>query len=114
MNRKTLTAAAVVIAAVAAQGCATRASGVAPVAVAATDYSNMPCDTARERLVTTRAQVDALSRKQNNAALADTAGMLLLFVPVGSVFGGNVEGQLAQAKGEQAAIERHIVNNCGG
>lgn len=40
--------------------------------------------------------------------------MLLLFVPVGSVFGGNVEGQLAQAKGEQAALERHIVNTCGG
>lgn len=112
MRLKILTA--VALAAAMTTGCATRASGVAPVAVSATDYSNMPCGAARERLVTTRAQVDALSRKQNNAALADTAGVVLLFLPVGSIFGANVEGQLAQAKGEQAAIERHIVNNCGG
>ncbi|MDI6623183.1 MAG: hypothetical protein QME55_00505 [Brevundimonas sp.] len=105
---------AVALAAAAVSGCATRASGVAPVAIAATDYSNMPCPTARERLVMIREQVNALSRKQNNAALADTAGVVLLLLPVGSIFGANVEGELAQAKGEQAALERHIVNDCGG
>lgn len=108
------TVAAMTLAGLMLTGCATRASGVAPVAVSATDYANMPCDTARERLVTTRAQVVALSRRQNNAALADTAGVFLALVPIGSVFGANVEGELAQAKGEQAALERHIVNNCGG
>lgn len=114
MKLKTVCAAGLAVAMLASGGCATRASGVSPVSVAATDYSNMPCGTARERLVDIRAQVNALSRKQNNAATADAAGVLLLFLPVGSIFGGNVEGELAQAKGEQLALERHIVNNCGG
>ena len=95
-------------------GCATRASGVAPLAISATDYSNMSCADARGTLQTTRDRVNALSRRQNNAAIADTAGVFLALIPIGSIFGANVEGELAQAKGEQAALERHIVNNCGG
>lgn len=112
MRLNTLTA--VALSAAVLSGCATRASGVAPVAVAATDYANMDCATSRATLQTTRDRVIALSRRQNNAALADTAGVLVAFIPVGSIFGANVEGELAQAKGEQAALERHIVNNCGG
>ena len=95
-------------------GCASRASSIAPVAVTATDYSAMPCDRAREELAATNTRVDALSRRQNNAALADAAGVFLLLIPVGSVFGGGVEGELARAKGEQAALERNIQTRCGG
>lgn len=95
-----------------AAGCAGRASSVAPVAVAAGDYSRMDCAAARGQLVTTRERVNALSRSQNNAALADTVGVVLIFIPLGSVFGGDKSGELAQAKGEQAALERHIQINC--
>lgn len=110
MNFKVATTVAVAAALIA--GCATRASGVAPVAISATDYSRMDCETSRSNLQVTRDKVTALSRRQNNAALADAAGVLLLFVPLGSVFGADVQGELAQAKGEQAALERHIINNC--
>lgn len=109
--KKTIITAA--IAAALVSGCATRASGVAPVAVAATDYSAMQCTTARAEIVNVRARVNALSRKQNNAATADAVGVFLLFIPAGSLFGGNVEGELAQAKGEQLALERHITTRCG-
>jgi hypothetical protein len=95
-----------------AAGCAGRASSVAPVAIAATDYSRMDCATARAQLATARERVNNLSRAQNNAALADAAGVFLLFIPVGSVFGGDKSGELAQAKGEQLALERHIQINC--
>lgn len=81
-------------------------------AIAATDYSGMDCAVARGELVTARERVNALSRRQNNAALADTAGVVLLFLPLGSIFGADVAGELAQAKGEQAALERHITMRC--
>ncbi len=109
--KKTIVVATIATAAL-VSGCATRASGVAPVAVAATDYSGMQCVSARAELVTVRERVNALSRKQNNAATADAVGVFLLFIPAGSLFGGNVEGELAQAKGEQLALERHITTRC--
>lgn len=109
---KTKHAVMIVSAAVLASGCAGRASSVAPVAIAATDYSSMACDSARGQLVVVRDRVNALSRQQNNAALADTAGVALLFLPLGSIFGGDKSGELAQAKGEQAALERHIQMRC--
>lgn len=94
--------------------CAGRASTIAPVAISATDYSGMNCEAARGELVTARERVNALSRRQNNAAMADAAGVFLVLLPLGSVFGGSVEGELAQAKGEQAALERHIALRCNG
>ena len=98
--------------AVGVSGCATRASGVAPVAVSAMDYSQLSCTQARADLLTARQRVDALSKRQNNAAVADAAGVFLLFLPVGSLFGAGVEGDLAQAKGEQIALERNIATRC--
>lgn len=103
---------AVALCAAALSGCATRASGVAPVAVSSMDYSGLSCAQARDQLATKRTQVDALSRRQNNAAVADAAGVFLLFLPVGSLFGAGVEGELAQAKGDQAALERNVQQRC--
>ncbi len=67
-------------------GCAGRASSIAPVAIASTDYSNMSCPASREALVAARAREAALTRKQNNAALADAASVALLFLPLGSAY----------------------------
>lgn len=92
--------------------CATRASGVAPVAVSAMDYSSLDCHQARAQLETTRSRVHALSRRQNNAAVADAASVVVFLLPLGSVFGAGVEGELAQAKGEQIALERSISQRC--
>jgi hypothetical protein len=98
--------------AVLASGCAGRASTIAPVAISANDYSSLACPEARAELQTRREQVNALSRRQNNAALADAASVFLVLLPLGSVFGADVEGELAQAKGEQLALERHISMHC--
>ena len=95
-------------------GCATRASGVAPVAVSSNDYVKMTCDKQREELALARAKEDSLRKKQNNAALLDAAGVFLALVPVGSLFGADVEGDLAQTKGEVLALERSNRANCGG
>lgn len=110
--KKIAIAAALVVAATTTSACATRASGVAPVAVSATDYSGLECGQARAQLETTRSKVNALSRRQNNAAVADAASVFLVLLPLGSVFGAGVEGELAQAKGEQIALERSISQRC--
>lgn len=103
---------ATALCAVAVSGCATRASGVAPVAVSSMDYAGLSCVQAREQLTQKRTEVDALSHRQNNAAVADAAGVFLFLLPVGSIFGGGVEGQLAQAKGDQIALERNVAQRC--
>jgi hypothetical protein len=64
-------------------------------------------------LAVARERENALTRQQNNAATADAVGVFLLLVPAGSVFGGNVEGELAQAKGEVMALERAVPQRWG-
>lgn len=93
-------------------GCASRAGSVAPVAVPSTDYASMSCNEARALLASKRDIENTLTRQQNNAALGDAAGVFLVLLPLGSVFGADKAGELAIAKGEVDALERHITTNC--
>jgi hypothetical protein len=95
-------------------GCATRANSVPPVSIAAADYRGLSCEDSRGQLVIARAKVNALSRRQNTAAVADAAAVFLFLVPLGSVFGADVAGELGEAKGEALALERHIATSCSG
>ena len=93
-------------------GCASRASAIAPVAVASSDYKDLSCDEARALLTQKREIEIALTKQQNNAALGDAAGVFLVLLPLGSVFGADREGELAMAKGEVDALERRITVGC--
>ena len=93
-------------------GCATRASSIAPVSISAGEYSGLTCVEARGQLQTSRETQIALTRRQNNAATADAASVFLFLLPLGSVFGADVAGELAQAKGEVLALERHLRGSC--
>ena len=92
--------------------CAGRANSVAPVAVSSTEYAGWTCEDTRGELDAARQRENALARRQNNAATADAAGVFLVLLPLGSVFGGDVSGELAQAKGEVNALERSVTANC--
>lgn len=92
--------------------CAGGARSVAPVAIPAADFSGLDCGEKREVLAMAREEEQVLTRKQNNAALADAAGVFLVLLPVGSIFGADHEGELAEAKGEVAALERSISTEC--
>jgi len=109
---KTQMISSAVIAALILSGCASRASSVAPVSISANDYSGLSCADSREQLQTARLRENALVRRQNNAAVADAASVFLVLLPLGSVFGADVAGELAQAKGETLALERHIRSRC--
>jgi hypothetical protein len=102
----------VLLLAASATACATRAGSVAPVAVSAGDYGNMNCAAAREELVMAREKQNSLARRQNTAAAVDAAAVWFVLLPLGSVFGADVSGELAQAKGETLALERHIKSGC--
>jgi len=92
--------------------CASRAASIAPVSISSSDYAALSCDDTRGELTVAREKQNALTRQQNNAATADAAGVFLLLLPLGSVFGADVEGELAQAKGEVLALERALSSNC--
>lgn len=104
---------AVCAAALSMSACAARANGVAPLYVSSSEYAGMSCEDTRSALNAARERENALTRRQNNAATADAVGVFLVLVPAGSVFGGDVSGELAQAKGEADALERAVRNNCG-
>ncbi len=93
-------------------GCAGRASTIPPVAVSSLEFRDMSCEETKSLLAMKVKVESALTRKQNNAALGDTVGVFLVLRPLGSVFGADVEGELAQAKGEVAALRRVVTSNC--
>ena len=93
-------------------GCASRASSVAPVAIPSANYKGMSCDETKVALEQKRAKQYALTNQQNNAATGDAVGVFFLLLPVGSIFGADVEGELAQAKGEVLALEGAVTINC--
>jgi hypothetical protein len=111
-HMKLLSAAIVTLSALSLTACATRASGVAPMSISANEYSGLQCEASKSKRDEASAKVNKLSRKQNNAAVLDAAGVFLLLVPAGSLFGQNVEGELAQAKGEALALQRRVDMAC--
>ena len=93
-------------------GCASRASSVAPTAVPSANYQGMSCEETKTMLSQKQAQMNALTKQQNNAATGDAASVFLFLLPLGSVFGADVEGELAQAKGEVMALQGAVSINC--
>jgi hypothetical protein len=106
-NIFTITVCAVVVA-----GCAGRASSVAPVAVPSSNYAGLSCADTRTMLAQKQATMNALVRDQNNAATGDAVGVFFVLLPIGSIFGADVEGELAQAKGEVMALQGAVTINC--
>jgi len=95
-------------------GCASRASSIAPVAVPAANYKGLSCDETRTLLTQKQASLASLTSSQNSAATGDAVGVLFLLLPVGTIFGADKEGELAQAKGEVMALNGAISINCKG
>ena len=110
---KTLATIAICVTAVSLAGCASRANSIAPAYVSSAEYTHMECSEINAELSAARERENALTRRQNNAATADAAGVFLLLVPAGSVFGGDVAGELAEAKGQVNALERASRQVCG-
>lgn len=105
-------AAVAALAAVTLSGCASRPDAIAPVYVPASEYAHLTCEETQAELADAREREDELSRTQNRAATADAAGVFLVLVPLGTVVGGDVEGELALTKGQVRALETALAQNC--
>ena len=93
-------------------GCAGGAGSVVPVAISASEYSGLNCQEVQTQLRNAREREAALAERQNRAQMMDAAGIALTLLPVASILGENVAGQLAQVKGERLALERAEPQHC--
>ena len=104
----------IAICAIVLAGCASRASSISPIAVPSSNYAGLSCDETKTMLSQKQASQNALTKSQNNAATGDAIGVFFVLLPVGSIFGADVEGELAQAKGEVMALQGAVSINCKG
>ena len=87
-------------------GCATPSDEIPPAFVSAVPYMNLDCQEMGERQAQLAGVLTAASARQDDARTYDTVGVLLIGLPVGSLFGENRSAKIAQLKGQQLAIER--------
>ncbi|MEM7241518.1 MAG: hypothetical protein AAF429_04985 [Pseudomonadota bacterium] len=98
-----------VTAAVLLAGCATPPAKVQALQVSTAEYDDMNCRQLRTVKSTWEQNVAALSEQQQKARTGDTIGVILIGIPTGSLSGGDVETQLAQAKGHLNAVNSVLI-----
>jgi hypothetical protein len=103
---------AIILSSLAIAGCASRADSIAPTAIPSANYKGLECEETKVALEQKRAKKYALTNQQNNAATGDAVGVFFILLPLGSIFGADKEGELAQAKGEVLALEGAVTINC--
>lgn len=89
-------------------GCATPPDKVTAAKIPPGSYSSMDCASLTKELDAASYAVASLSQSQNEAAMGDAVGVLLLGVPVSSALGGDMESELSLAKGKADAIKAEM------
>lgn len=89
-------------------GCAKRPDAIVPVDIPMASFSGMSCPELARELVAEQEKLAALSKSQNKAATGDAIGVFLVVVPVGSLVGGDKEGEISVSKGKVLAIENSM------
>ena len=100
------------LAALTLAACAKSPDAIAPVSMG-NAFDGMSCQQAAQSLSAERQSLAALEAKQRSAATGDALGVFLIGVPVSSLTGSNVEGQIAASKGKALALEARLAS-CGG
>lgn len=91
--------------------CAPSPDSIAPVGMAGA-YSGLSCASAASALSVERANLQALSSAQREAAVGDAIGVFIIGIPIGSLTGGNKAGDIAASKGKVLALEARLAA-CG-
>lgn len=92
--------------------CAQNPASIAPVAMGSA-FAAQECTSARRDLLAERMTLEAAEEKQRGAVVGDAVGVFLIGVPVSSLAGGDVAGQIATSKGKILALEARVAA-CGG
>jgi hypothetical protein len=94
-------------------GCAKRPDAIVPADIPMAAYTGDSCATLARELVTEQEKLATLSKAQHDAANGDAFGVFLIGVPLGSVTGGDKEGEVAVQKGRVVAIQSAMKSkNC--
>ena len=94
-------------------GCAKRPDAIVPADIPMAAYTGGSCASLARELVTEQEKLATLSKAQQDAANGDAFGVFLIGVPLGSVTGGDKEGEVAVQKGKVVAIQNAMRSkNC--
>ncbi len=91
--------------------CATAPERIAAIAPPPSQYSGMSCDQLTAEHSTNDQSLARLETAQRRTRAIDTAGVALLFLPVGSLVGGNHASEIGALRGEQRAIDAQLSQN---
>lgn len=95
----------------AAAACAKQPGEIAAVSVGDA-YSGVSCSRASSLYNAEAAKVPALVSKQKSAVAGDAVGVFLLGVPMASLSGEDLEGEIAATKGKILALTTRL-ETCG-
>lgn len=94
-------------------GCAARPEDIQAQYVSHVPYMGWTCEQLGEETIRLNQALTSASVTQSNARSNDTAGVILLGLPVASMSGGNVAPQIAEYKGEIEAVGKaQNLKNC--
>lgn len=103
----------VMAAAASLSACATAPDRIAARPAEGARYDGMACAQLQAERASVAASLDSSESAQRRTRVVDTVGVALLFVPVGSLFGGNHARQIGELKGERDALDLRLSqNNC--
>lgn len=86
--------------------CATPPEKIAATAYPDDPYIGKSCAFLAEETKQKSAELSALSKKQKDAAAADTIGVIVIGVPVSSLAGGDKKTEISVLKGQIDALKR--------
>jgi type IV pilus biogenesis protein CpaD/CtpE len=89
-------------------GCAKQAVQIPAIPVAGAPYASFSCNQMSTERVRLGNELSNLSAAQSSAVTGDTIGVLLIGIPVSSMSGNDLEGQIGANKGAAQALELEI------
>jgi hypothetical protein len=95
-------------------GCAANPESIPPSYVSELSYQQYSCEQLGQEQVRMSSALATASDAQRRARSNDTAGVILLGLPVSSLSGSNQASNIGRLKGEMEAIQRAgTLKNCG-
>ena len=92
--------------------CAAQPESIMPISMAGA-FDSVNCPQARAMLLSEQTTLSVFESRQRNAAAGDFIGVALTGIPVASMTGNDVSGQIAASKGKVAALQQRVMA-CGG
>lgn len=94
--------------------CAASPESIQPSPVDAEAYQGLTCEQLEQEHLRLRNALKTVSAQQRAARSDDTAGVILIGLPVGSMSGRDIAPQVARYKGELGAVQNVMIEKgCG-